>query len=938
MVKIMMKIGNHFNSNNRSRYSVPNNQVMFGLNGNRKVNKLRAPAISKSCDSCIPPSSGSFDSILQENLEQNNNLEHKKVLHKSVVHKKESHKISNRINSLHKSEQSQRKLHEKEKREREQRERERRERERRERERREREQRGKERRQRDQRDKEQRDKEQREREQRGKERRDRERRQRDQRDKEQHEREQHDREQREKKDRINALRKNTELEKESENKKKYEKALHDMNQRAKILRKNRDENKKERDKQLQQNKQRHNEWLEKKLHRKEEADKRQREREQREKQQREKQQREREQREREQREREQREREQREKQQREREQREKQQREREQREREQREREQREKEQREKEQREKQQREKQQREREQREREQREKQQREREQHEKEQREREQREKEQREKEQREKEQREKEQREKELHEKALQERKKLESSDEEKKPPKEKELGEIFAESPTSVLTNDFEGQVMNNNKHVLLLFYAPWCGWCKKIAPDFIKATQDLQSKSDVELMVIDATQHQISHPKVQLQGFPTVILFKKDDKANPVEYNGNRTADDLVEFIDVQAYGKVVKPKETELGKLFSEASTSVLTNDFEGQVMNNNKHVLLLFYAPWCGWCKKMAPDFIKASQDLQSKSDVELMVVDATQHQVKHPKIQLQGFPTVFLFKKDDKANPVEYNGNRTADDLVEYIDVQVYGKVVKPKESELGKLFSESPTSVLTNDFDDRVMNNNKHVLLLLYAPWCGWCKKIAPDFIKATEELQNNSSVELMVVDATQHEVKHPKVHLQGFPTIILFKKDDKTNPVEYNGDRSTSDFIKFVNTNIGGENIQLKVQETSEESNKVIDITNNFNQLVMDSSEDIIVMFYAPWCGWCKKMLPDYSKLVEKFKDHSSKLKIMKMDATANQVKHDNIKIYGFPLVHYFKAGDKQNPVEYKGNRSLDDMVNYINANKTF
>ena len=40
MVKIMMKIGNHFNSNNRSRYSVPNNQVMFGLNGNRKVGIL----------------------------------------------------------------------------------------------------------------------------------------------------------------------------------------------------------------------------------------------------------------------------------------------------------------------------------------------------------------------------------------------------------------------------------------------------------------------------------------------------------------------------------------------------------------------------------------------------------------------------------------------------------------------------------------------------------------------------------------------------------------------------------------------------------------------------------------------------------------------------------------------------------------------------------
>ena len=54
--------------------------------------------------------------------------------------------------------------------------------------------------------------------------------------------------------------------------------------------------------------------------------------------------------------------------------------------------------------------------------------------------------------------------------------------------------------------------------------------------------------------------------------------------------------------------------------------------------------------------------------------------------------------------------------------------------------------------------------------------------------------------------------------------------------------------------------------------------------------------------------------------------------------MDATAHQVQHENVKIYGFPLVHYFKAGDKQKSIEYKVNRSFDDLVSYINSNKTF
>ena len=156
-------------------------------------------------------------------------------------------------------------------------------------------------------------------------------------------------------------------------------------------------------------------------------------------------------------------------------------------------------------------------------------------------------------------------------------------------------------------------------------------------------------------------------------------------------------------------------------------------------------------LLLMYAPWCGWCKRIAPDFIKATQELQSNSEVELMVVDATQHQINHPKVQLQGFPTVILFKKDDKSNPTEYSGDRSAGDMVNFVNTQVGGKAEAPKEEppkekELGEVFAESPTSVLTDDFEARVMQSNKHVLLLMYAPWCGWCKRIAPDFIKATQ------------------------------------------------------------------------------------------------------------------------------------------------------------------------------------------------
>lgn len=48
---------------------------------------------------------------------------------------------------------------------------------------------------------------------------------------------------------------------------------------------------------------------------------------------------------------------------------------------------------------------------------------------------------------------------------------------------------------------------------------------------------------------------------------------------------------------------------------------------------------------------------------------------------------------------------------------------------------------------------------------------------------------------------------DATENDLSHPKVDVQGFPTFYLFKAGDYENPVVYNGGRDIDSWSKFLN-----------------------------------------------------------------------------------------------------------------------------------
>ena len=96
----------------------------------------------------------------------------------------------------------------------------------------------------------------------------------------------------------------------------------------------------------------------------------------------------------------------------------------------------------------------------------------------------------------------------------------------------------------------------------------------------------------------------------------------------------------------------------------------AEVTVLTKDNFANHLENNEYVLVKFYAPWCGHCKKLAPHYEKLSTD--GVDGVSVTKVDATVETELAKEHGVKGYPTLKWF-----INGTEYDfkGGRDFDTM-----------------------------------------------------------------------------------------------------------------------------------------------------------------------------------------------------------------------------------------------------------------------
>jgi len=454
----------------------------------------------------------------------------------------------------------------------------------------------------------------------------------------------------------------------------------------------------------------------------------------------------------------------------------------------------------------------------------------------------------------------------------------------------------EIKNDRGVLVLEKDTFQTALTTNQHILVEFYAPWCGHCKSLEPEYIKAAQKLKDlKSEIALGKVDATEQTELAEENKIRGYPT-LKFYRDGKAS--DYNGGRTADEIVNWL-LKKTGPAAKTLTTVAeAKEFAEASDVAVLGlflDLESEA----------------------AKQFMNAAADVDDFK----FAISADAEVLKEYEVAADA---VLLLKKFDDAKVV-MDGELTAAAIVTFVKTESLPLVIEFNHESASKIFG----------------GEIKNHLLIFVGKSHADVEKINTDAKSVAKEFKGKVLFVTVDTDEDDHQriLEFFGMKKSELPAMRLIHLEDDMTKYKPPTEDLTADAMKsFVSEFIEGKvKAHLLSEDLPEDWDKnpvKVLVSTNFDEVAFDKTKDVLVEFYAPWCGHCKQLAPIYDELAEKFKDNESIL-IAKMDSTLNELEHT--KIQSFPTIKLFKK-DSNDVVEYSGERTLAGMSKFLESGGTY
>lgn len=422
-------------------------------------------------------------------------------------------------------------------------------------------------------------------------------------------------------------------------------------------------------------------------------------------------------------------------------------------------------------------------------------------------------------------------------------------------------------------------------------------WCGHCKRLAPEYAKAAAKLKADG-LRIAKVDATVSRDLASRFDVSGFPTLKFFRN---GRPSDYGGGRTEDAIVGWVRKHS-GPAAKKVSTveEADAVIASADVAVL-----GFFDDEESAEFKAFFA--------MAEDFDDTPFAYTSSAAV------------RAAKEVSSGKNAVVLFKNFEEGRN-DYEGDLVSvASMTSFVRSNSLPLVVKFTQESAPKIFNGGI---------------NVHHLLFINEE-AENAKAVLTGFANVAKE--NKGRILFVQVGPDEQRImSYFGITEEQTPTTVLVDMTSGNNMKKFaypHGTDVTEDKVRaFVSAFSAGElKPHLKTEEAADD-----DLTGpvavirgkTFEEAVLKSGKDVLLEFYAPWCGHCKSLAPIYEQLGETVKSVPT-LRIAKIDATANEIDHPAVNVRGFPTLYFFPDGKE--PIEYDGSRDISGFLGFLKKHAT-